>query len=110
MNKSEEKAEYLFAENSLTAQFLAVLGTGERSAISSKQIQKAFGISQRDLRKITERCRRAGVYVLASSAGYFFPANRDELQRFIKRENRRIKSQCVTLSPMKRALKELDSG
>ena len=110
MKKSEEKAEYLFAENSLTAQFLAVLGTGERSAISSKQIQKAFGISQRDLRKITERCRRAGVYVLASSAGYFFPANRDELQRFIKRENSRIKNQRKTLLPLKRYLKQLDSG
>ena len=110
MRKSEKTAEYIFAENSVTAQFLAVLGTGERSAISSKQIQKAFGISQRDLRKITERCRRAGVYVLASSAGYFFPANRDELQRFIRRENSRIKNQRKTLLPFKRYLRQLVSG
>lgn len=110
MKKCEAKARHIFNENSLTADFLAVLGIGEKNAITSRQIQKAFGISQRDLRKITERCRRAGIFIVASSAGYFFPANRDELQRFIKRENRRIKSQCVTLSPMKRALKQLDSG
>lgn len=110
MKKSEKTAEYIFAENSVTAQFLAVLGIGEENAITSRQIQKAFGISQRDLRKITERCRRAGIFIVANNAGYFFPANREELRRFVRRENRRIKSQCVTLSPMKRALKELDSG
>ena len=110
MKKCEAKARHIFSENNVTAQLLAVLGIGEENAITSRQIQKAFGISQRDLRKIVERCRRNGVYILSSDNGYFFPANKEELQRFIKRENRRIKSQCVTLSPMKRALKELDSG
>ena len=109
MRKSEEKAEYLFAENSVTAQFLAVLGTGERSAISSKQIQKAFGLSQRELRRIVESCRKKGVYILASDSGYFFPENDDELRRFIRRENNRIKNQCIAIAPLKRLLKEIDN-
>lgn len=110
MKTHEDKADFLFHENSVTAQVLAVLGTGEQNATTSRQIKRAFGISERDLRKIVERCRRSGVYILSSENGYFFPANRDELQRFIRRESRRIRSQITTLSPMKRALKQLDSG
>ena len=110
MRKSEESAKNLFNENSVTAQVLAVLGTGEQNATTSRQIKRAFGISERDLRKIVEKCRRSGVYILSSDNGYFFPANKEELQRFIGRESRRIRSQITTLSPMKRALKELDSG
>lgn len=110
MKKSEEKAEYLFDENTLTAQVLAVIGTGEKAAVTSKQIKQSFGLSERDLRKVVEKCRRSGVYILSSENGYFFPANRDELQRFIRRENSRIKNQRKTLLPLKRYLKQLDSG
>lgn len=107
MRKSEKSAEYLFDENSVTAQVLAVLGTGEQNAATSKSIKRAFGLSERDLRKIVERCRRSGIFILSSSAGYYYPANKGELEEFIRRESRRIKSQCVTLSPMKRCLKRL---
>ena len=109
MQKSEPKAEYLFSENSLTAELLAVIGTGEENATTSKQIQKAFGVSQRELRRIVESCRKKGVYILASDSGYFFPENDDELRRFIRRENNRVKNQCVALAPLKRLLKEIDN-
>lgn len=107
MKTHEDKANFLFHENTLTAQVLAVLGTGEQNATTSRQIKRAFGISERDLRKIVERCRRNGIFILSSSAGYYYPANKGELEEFIRRESRRIKSQCVTLSPMKRYLKQL---
>lgn len=107
MKKTEKSGEFLFDENTLTAQVLAVLGTGEQNATTSRQIKRAFGISERDLRKIVEKSRRNGVYILSSNAGYFYPANKGELEEFIRRESRRIKSQCVTLSPMKRYLKRL---
>lgn len=110
MRKSEKTAEYIFAENSVTAQFLAVLGIGEENAITSRQIQKAFGISQRDLRKIVAYCRRNGIYILSSDSGYFFPSCIDEVKAFLRRENGRIRSQCVTIASIKRLLKELDSG
>lgn len=110
MRKSEAKSEYLFREGNLTADFLAVLGTGEENAVTSKQIKQSFGLTERELRKIVERCRRNGVYILSSDNGYFFPSSKEELQRFIRRENSRVKNQCITLSPMKRYLKRLDSG
>lgn len=109
MQKSEPKAEYLFSENSLTAELLAVLKAGEQNAVTSRQIQKAFGLTQRELRRIVETCRKKGVYILASDSGYFFPENDDELRRFIRRENSRIKNQCITIAPLKRYLKELDN-
>lgn len=110
MRKSEKTAEYLFNENSLTAQLLAVIGTGEKAAVTSKQIKQSFGLTERELRKIVEKCRRSGIYILSSDSGYYFPSCIDEIRTFVQRENRRIKSQCVTLSPMKRALKELDNS
>ena len=109
MQKSEPKAEYLFSENSLTAELLAVLKAGEQNAVTSRQIQKAFGLRQRELRRIVESCRKKGVYILASDSGYFFPENDEELRRFIRRENNRIKSQRVALAPLKRLLKEIDN-
>lgn len=110
MRKSEAKSEYLFREGNLTADFLAVLKAGEENAISSRQIQKVFGLNQRELRRIVETCRRKGVYILASDQGYFYPASKDELQRFIRRESNRVKNQCIAIAPLKRYLKQLDSG
>lgn len=110
MRRSEKTAEYIFNENSVTAQLLAVIGTGEKAAVTSKQIKQSFGLTERELRKIVERCRRNGVYILSSDNGYFFPSSKEELQRFIRRENSRVKNQCITLLPMKRYLKQLDSG
>lgn len=109
MRKCEAKARHLFDENSLTAQLLAVIGTGEGNATTSKQIQKAFDVKQRELRKIVEKCRKSGVFVLASNRGYFYPASKDELQRFIRRESNRVKNQCLAIAPLKRYLKELHS-
>lgn len=110
MRKSEKTAEYLFNENSLTAELLAVIGTGEKAAVTSKQIKQSFGLTERELRKIVERCRRNGIYVLSSENGYFYPSCIDEVIAFVKRENGRIRNQCITLAPLRRYLKKLDSG
>lgn len=110
MRKSEKSAEYLFNENSLTAELLAVIGTGEKAAITSRQIKQSFGLSERDLRKVVEKCRKSGVFILASDQGYFFPASKDELQRFIRRESNRVKNQCIAIAPLKRYLKQLNNS
>ena len=110
MRKSEQKARHIFNENSITAQVLAVLGVGEQNATTSRQIKRAFGLCERDLRKIVERCRRNGIYVLSSENGYFYPSCIDEVIAFVKRENGRIRNQCITLAQLKRFLKELDKG
>ena len=110
MRKCEGKARHIFDENSLTAQILAIFGTGEENATTSKQIKRSFGLTERELRKIVEKCRRSGIYILSSDSGYYFPSCIDEVRAFVQRENRRIRSQCITLSPLKRYLKKLDSG
>ena len=110
MRRSEKTAEYIFNENSVTSQLLAVIGTGEKAAVTSKQIKQSFGLTERELRKIVERCRRNGIYVLSSENGYFYPSCIDEVIAFVKRENGRIRNQCITLAPLKRYLKQLDSG
>ena len=110
MKKSEPKAEYLFNENSVTSDFLAVLKVGEENAVTSRQIQRAFGVNQRELRKIVEKCRKSGVFILASDQGYFYPASKDELQRFIRRESNRVKNQCIAIAPLKRYLQRLNNS
>lgn len=110
MRKCEQRANHLFSGNGVTACILATLKQGEENAISSRQIQKVFGLNQRELRRIVETCRRKGVYILASDQGYFFPKDVSEIRRFIKRENSRIKNQCISITPLKRFLKELDKG
>ena len=41
MKTHEDKADFLFHENSVTAQVLAVIGTGEKAAVTSKQIKQS---------------------------------------------------------------------
>lgn len=110
MKKCEAKARHIFSENSLTAQLLAVIGTGEKAAVTSKQIKQSFGLTERELRKIVEKCRRSGIYILSSDSGYYFPSCIDEVKAFVRRENGRVRSQCATIASIKRLLKELDSG
>lgn len=101
MNRCNERATYLFDGDDLTADLLNTLRTGAENGMTSKQLQAMFGITFRDLRLIVERCRRTGVYIIASNEGYFFPSTADEVQRFLKRENAHLLSLTQTLQPLR---------
>ena len=107
MKRCDPSAAYLFEENSITGDFLRTLQTGEKSAITSRELQALFGITARDVRLIVERCRRAGVYIIANNEGYFYPNSVDEVNGCLRRTANHVKNLAVTFAPLRKYAREL---
>lgn len=55
-----------------------LLFQGYNNAISSKDLQKMTGLTERELRKVVERERLDGELILANPDGYFLPSKDTE--------------------------------
>lgn len=73
------------------AEYLKGFHSGEKRAISSRDLAKAFGISGRAVREIVNRLRVEGVPICSSEYGYFYAADEHELGRTIRQLTSRIK-------------------
>jgi len=62
---------------------LDFLDHGEEHAKTSGQIAAYMGLEPRDTCELVNRMRKDGVQILSSGAGYFLPANEEEITRFV---------------------------
>lgn len=108
MRKCDPSAAYLFNENSVTGDLLRTLQAGEQNALTSHELQALFGITFRELRLVVARCRRAGVYVITSNKGYFYPNSVDEVNGCLRRTNNHIANLAVTFQPLRKYARELN--
>ena len=75
----------------------AVIGSGEKNAVSCKTLEEVTGLNGRDVKRCIEELRRGGTVICSSNSGYFYPERLHELQGFITRELRRAASIRRTL-------------
>lgn len=59
-----------------------ILPTGKSNAISARELAAKIGMSDRVLRDIVTEDRVKGIVICSSSAGYYLPANKDEIRGF----------------------------
>lgn len=59
-----------------------ILPTGKSNAISARELAAKIGVSDRVLRDIVTEDRVKGIVICSSSAGYYLPANKDEIREF----------------------------
>ena len=92
-----------------------LLGTGKESARTAKELCCQLGIDEKDWRVVTrtiERERREGKPICASSSsdypGYYKPANREELERYINRLRMRAKEIFKTRKALIKILDEME--
>lgn len=85
----------------------SVLQKGEGSAIPSDELVRLMGYrSVRELQKQIEKERAQGALILSSSSGgYFLPADRAEVERYILTLRRRALSTLRTLRAARQALR-----
>lgn len=84
---------------------LSVLRYGKENALSRCEIVKRIKINEREVRKAVEVIRRSGVCILSDTAGYYFPGDRLEVERYIRRTERTARSHFYTLRAAKKALR-----
>ena len=82
------------------------IGTGEKNAAPSGDLETVTGLPVRDVRRRIEALRRAGCVICSSERGYFFPASRSELLRFVMKERKRAGSIKQSLKSAERRLKQ----
>ena len=93
-NKQTEKYLYL----------LDYIPTGKANGIKRKEIAKHFNISVREVSASIEQLRRAGLFIASSNAGYYLPANTEELEEFYNTNRKRAISLLGTLSATRKEL------
>ena len=84
---------------------------GAENAVTTRQLLAATGIRYvADLQKQIERERAAGALILSKcydGGGYYLPASRDEIARYVQTLSRRAKSTFRTLRAARRVLREV---
>ena len=98
--------------NSNRRRIQAFLLEGEENALPMRELARCAGISERRLRQLIERERRAGEIILSSDNGYFLPDPDNacmEIRRYIRRVDARMRSTREAARPTKLALKELEA-
>jgi len=92
-----------------------LLYEGAENARTAKELCCQLGIDEKDWRivsKAVERERREGKPICASSSsdfpGYYKPANREELERYINRLHRRAGEIFKTRRALQKALEEME--
>lgn len=92
-----------------TEKNLASLRTGEDNAINLSEERRISGLDDRSTRLLIEHMRRRGHIICSSSKGYFRPANKLELQRYVLCERSRANSILRTLQAAEDALADWDN-
>ena len=92
-----------------------LLSTGAENARTAKELCFQLGIDEKDWRIVTrtiERERREGKPICASSSsdspGYYKPANREELTRYINRLHKRAGEIFKTRRALQKVLEEME--
>lgn len=88
----------------------AFLLEGEANAMPMRELARLMGVSERQVRKLAERERDNGAFVIASDKGYFLPSADNpeyDLKRYIRRMDARVSSNRKALRAMKKRLEEL---
>lgn len=116
---SEQAKESSFAgslqhnkDNTKSNRIQDFLLEGEINALPMRELARLAGVSERYLRKIIERERGAGAFILSSEKGYYLPSRDNpyfELRRYMHREDARMCSNRKAVRAVKFALKELEA-
>lgn len=89
--------------------FIDYIPRGEEHAVKLRDLVNLTGLSGREIYKTIESLRRQGNVICATDAGYFRPTNKDELRRYLRRANARVRSESILLHPARKLLKKWEA-
>ena len=86
-------------------EYLKRYHTGESRAVSSRELESAFGLRGAELRKTVNRLRRGGFPLCSSSQGYYRAETEEELTHTIRQLLSRSREITAAASGMMKAMR-----
>jgi len=83
---------------------------GERSAVTSRELETAFGVSGKELRDAVNALRRDGIPIASGSGGYFYAATEPEVRATIAHMTHRIGGIAAAIRGLTQALNAFDTA
>ena len=86
---------------------LSLIGTGWKKGVHVRDICRATELDDRGARRAIEAIRRAGVVVCTDCLhGYYYPETLEELELYVRQEERRGRSTFYTLKAARQLYKQ----
>ena len=102
VNDEKLKKKYEFLTN--------LIPVGKREAVSMGTLSKLIGLPTSDVRLIVLNARKNGFLICSGDEGYYFPIDDDELNEYINRRKKYIRTASIALHPFRKALKDQEEG
>lgn len=81
--------------------------TGEKNAISNKQVAVLAKCTPREIRRLVEQARQEGEPICSCDNGYFIAETADELRRMLRKHYHQINTMIATAKGLEHALLEM---
>ena len=92
------------------ADYLKRYHLGQQCAVTSRELEIAFGIRGKELRDLINALRRKGVPIASSGAGYFYAATEQEVRSTIAHMTRRIGGIAAAIRGLTTALERFNTA
>ena len=84
---------------------------GKENAVFSRELEKRFLISGRDVRRIVKSLREQGVPICSDChCGYYYATNRDEINKTLRGLNEHVNGVAGTIADLRNAELKKESG
>lgn len=85
---------------------LSFIPEGEENAVSMRTLARYLDVECRNVRALVLSARKDGYIIASNSCGYFIPTDSSELRRYYKRTQQRQETTAISISAVRRKLKE----
>ena len=90
------------------AEYLHRYHHGAENAVISKTLERALGISGKELRDLVNALRREGISIASDQSGYFYAKTEAEVRLTIRHMRNRISGISAAVSGLRRSLAAFD--
>lgn len=81
---------------------------GAPKAATSRELERTFSITGKELRQLVNRLRREGVPIASNGSGYYYAATEQEVRATIAHLTRRIGGIAAAIHGLNRSLERFD--
>lgn len=83
---------------------------GAPRAATSRELERAFAVTGKELRQLVNRLRREGVPIASDGSGYYYAATEQEVRATIAHLTRRISGIAAAIHGLNRSLELFDEA
>jgi predicted DNA-binding transcriptional regulator YafY len=89
---------------------MEIFHSGERYAATSRELERAMGVSGATLRRLVNALRREGVPIASDDTGYYYAETEQEVRRTIAHMKHRIFGISAAIHGLEKSLERYDTA